>query len=373
MRIGVAASLLKAISQSSTGGTEAFAHILTEGLVAKGLDVTLFATSDSNTKAKLDSIVSSQQTTGVYEGSVEIRLAYQMLQATEIIKRAQEFDIIHNNYFHFFVLTSLSAFTNVPIVTTMHNHYWQYPNLKSILTKTQIRGKDMVVFASQAARELGGNLFDSEVIYHGIDISLFAFNAQSEEYALFLSRVVPTKGIKDAIDAARIGDFELRIAGGAAVTPEDKHFISTNVEPFYSDKIKNIGSPDDVLRKRLYQNAKALIFPTHLEEQFGLVAAEAMACGTPVIAYNHGALPEVVQDGVTGFIIDPDDEERPGKGSWVIKKQGVEGLIEAVSRIGEIDRAACRKRVEDNFTRELMINRYIDLYERLLGKTKTSF
>ena len=299
MRIAVAASLLKSISPISTGGTEAFAHILAEGLVAQGQDVTLFATSDSETKAKLSSVASSTQTTGVYEGNVEIRTVYQLYQIADILKRSSEFDIIHNNYFGFYMLTSFSPFTDRPIVTSMHNHFWRSPNLKHILTQTVRRNKDVVVFASEAARKQAENLFDTEVINHGIDVSAFPYSSTHEDYMLYLGRIVPRKGVDDAVSAARMGDFKLKIAGGAAVIPEEKAFIEKNITPFYSDKIVNVGSPNEAERNKLYQNAKALLFPTHIEEMFGLVAAEAMASGTPVIAYNNAAVPEVVKDWVT--------------------------------------------------------------------------
>lgn len=366
MRIAVAGSLLKAVTSGSTGGTEAFAHILADGLVTHGIDTTLFATSDSKTQAKLVSVCSSKQTTDVYEGNVEIRMPYQLLQSAEIIKREKEFDIIHNNYFGFFALTAFSPFTNLPIVTTMHNHFWQYPNLKHILTQTVRKGKDMVVFPSQSSANYNTGLFDSQVIYHGIDTTPFPFSPTSHDYVLFFSRLVPAKGIKDAIDAATVGRFRLVTAGGKAILTDDKEFIEKEVDPYFSDTITYAGEPDDKKRLQLYQNAKALLFPTRLEEQFGLVSVEAMSCGTPVIAYNHGANSEVIEDGVTGFIIDQDDEDRPGKGTWIIKKQGVEGLIEAVQKIGEIDRAACRKRVEEKFTINRMIKEYIELYKKLM-------
>ena len=366
MKVAVAASLLKAISSESTGGTEAFAHLLTEGLVSAGIDTTLFATSDSKTSAKLVSVCHSSQTTGVYEGNVEIRMPYQLLQSAEILKREKEFDIIHNNYFGFFALTAFSSFSEVPIVTTMHNHFWHYPNLTKIVTETVRKGKDMVVFPSHTSATYNTGLFDSQVIHHGIDVTPFQFSKTSEDYLLFLSRLVPAKGIKDAIDTATKSNFKLLVAGGQAVLPEDTDFIAKHVTPYFSNTIQHVGVPDDKKRLELYQHAKALLFPTHLEEQFGLVSVEAMACGTPVIAYNHGANAEVIADGVTGFIVDPDDNDRPGKGSWIIKKQGVEGLVEAVSRIGEIDRMACRRRVEEKFTRERMISEYIALYKRLI-------
>jgi glycosyltransferase involved in cell wall biosynthesis len=368
MRIAVAASLLKPISAESTGGTEAFAHILSEGLLAKGEDVTLFATSDSKTNAKLESIIGSENTTGVYEGSVEIRLAYQTLQIADILKKSSEFDIIHNNYFHFFQLTSMSGFSQCPIVTSMHNHYWQFPNLKSILSKTVRKDKDVVVFASKAAQRYAGDLFNNEIIYHGIDVNAFEYSPESQDYFLYLGRIVESKGIGDAVKAAKQGGFNLKISGGSAVIPKEIEFVKENIEPLFSEKIQNLGVTTESERNELYRGAKALIFPTHIEEQFGLVAAEAMASGTPVIAYNLGALSEVVEDGVSGFIIDPDDSERPGKGSWIIKKQGVEGILEAVGRINEINREACRKRVEEHFTVEKMVDNYIDLYNRLLSK-----
>lgn len=368
MRIAVAASLYRAISAETTGGTEAFAYTLAEGLLAQGQDVTLFATSDSKTNAKLSSVASSEQVTDIYEGNVEIRTVYQLYQIADIIKRSQEFDILHNNYFGFYLMTSLSPFTERPIVTTMHNHFWQYPNLKSVLSNTIRKDKDLVVFSSKKAQALSENLFPSEVIYHGIDINSFPYSSEHEDYILFLSRIVPMKGIKDAMDAATLGNFTLKVAGSGPRFQDDKDFVEKNVYPFYSEKITPVGTPDEEERRMLYQKAKALLLPTHLQEMFGFVSVEAMASGTPVIAYNNGAIPEVVKDGLTGFIIDPDDEDRPGKGSWVIKKQGIEGLVEAVNRIGEIDRAACRKHVEENFTREKMISKYIDLYSRLLRR-----
>lgn len=365
MRVAVVASLLKAISPESTGGTEAFAQLLTEGLVEKGVDTTLFATSDSKTSAKLESVCSSKQTTGVFEGDLDTRIPYQIFQAGNVIEKSMEFDVIHNNYFHFYLLSTLSRLTDKPVVTTMHNHYWQLPNLKSILSKTQVKEKDIVVFSSKAAQKLSENLFDSEVIYHGINIEDFPYSPKSGDYFFWFSRISPSKGIKDAIDASFRGNFHLTIAGGMPIRSEEKDYFRVNVEPNFSSGIKYAGSPKESEKKSLYGNAKALIFPTYLEEQFGLVMVEAMACGTPVIAYNRGAVSEVVQDGMTGFIIDPDNEDRPGKGSWIIKSKGIAGLVEASKRIGEIDRSACRAHVNNLFNSKRMIMEYIDLYQRL--------
>lgn len=367
MKIAVATGLVRTVSPDTVGGTEMFTHILTESLVKKGLDVTLFATSDSTTKAKLQGVCSSEQTDGIYEGPVEVRIPYEVIQAQKIISQSKDFDLIHNNYWHYYMLPAFSSYAQCPIITTIHNNFWASPNLKNILFTTHRRGKDVVVFLTKAAQAKAENNVDSVVINNGIDISSFAFSSKAEDYVLFLARIVPSKGIEHAVAAASQGNFSLTVAGAQSTRPDDKVFFEKKITPNFSSKIKYVGVPGSN-KLSLYQNAKAFIFPAQAEEQFPLTVLEAMACGTPVIAYNRGALSEEVEDGVTGFIIDPDNEERPGKGSWIIKKQGIEGLVEAVNRIGEIDRANCRKRVEENFTRERMIEQYISLYNRLLAK-----
>jgi glycosyltransferase involved in cell wall biosynthesis len=369
MKIAVLASLLKAISPISTGGTEAFAHILTEGLVKEGIDVTLFATSDSETNAKLESLCSSKQTFDIHEGPIAVNMPYEILQASAVVRRSNEFDIIHNNYWHYYSLSSFTPFSACPVITTVHNNFWHKPTLKEILITTHRKGKDIVVFASHAAQKLVENHVDSEVIHHGVDTQAFSFSQTSKEYALWFSRLVPAKGIKHAMDAAHIGNFPLVVAGSPPTKPVNIEFIDTHVKPYFSDTITYAGIPTEDERRALYQNAKVFLFPTLGEEQFGLVMIEAMSCGTPVIGYNRGAVSEIIEDGVTGFIIDPDDVQRPGKGSWIIKKQGLEGLVEAVRRIGEIDRKTCRERVEKHFSRDQMISEYLSLYERVHQRT----
>ncbi len=365
MKVAFVASLLRAVDPISAGGTEVFAHVLNEGLLRNGVDTTLFATSDSITSGKLVSLCSSKQTTGVFEGPVAGSALFELLQARNVIQNSAEFDVIHNNCWSFHHLTSFSVFSSSPIITTIHNNFWQQPNLKEALVKTHRKGTDMVVFLSKAAQQLAGEAVDSEVIYNGIDIDAFPFSAKSEDYVLWFSRLVPDKGIKHAMDAAQLGGFPMVVAGAPPVKAKNKEYIETEVMPYFTDTIKYAGTPDENSRKSLYQNAKAFLFPTLMEEQFGLVLAEAMSCGTPAIAYNRGAVSEVVKDGVTGFIIDPDDEPRPGKGSWVIKEQGIAGLVEAVHRVGELDRAACRAHVEQNFSQKVMIEKYLSLYQRV--------
>lgn len=359
---------MKPISPDATGGTEVFTSLLTEKLVEAQHEVTLFATSDSQTKAHLTSVCSSHQTSGVFEGSVAGNIPFELLQAKMAIERSSDFDLIHNNYWAFYAFASFAGFTDRPVITTVHNGFWQQPNLKESLVATHKKGKDLVVFLSQQAQAKVSGLVDSVVIPNGIDTSLFPFSPTSEDYILWFSRMDPNKGIKLAIDAARSGNFQLILAGSPPNKPENITYIDEHVRPFFSDTIRYVGVPTPEQKQKLYQNAKALLLPVLIEEQFGLVLVEAMSSGTPVIVYNRGAVSEVVKDGETGFIIDPDDEPRPNKGSWIIKQQGIAGIHEAVSRIGEIDRAACRRHVENNFSLKLMVSRYISLYESVLSR-----
>ena len=168
--------------------------------------------------------------------------------------------------------------------------------------------------------------------------------------------------------ANETGDY-LKIASDK--THFNTEFVKNKVLPYVDgDKIVHAGFFVTSMEKNNFLNkAKALMLPILWDEPFGLVMIEAMACGTPVIAYNRGSVSEIVRDGVTGFIIDPDNEDRPGKGTWVIKKQGIEGLVEAIKRIEEIDRRACRKHVEENFSVSKMVEGYEKIYNQILNKS----
>jgi len=186
-----------------------------------------------------------------------------------------------------------------------------------------------------------------------------------------LGRLVPQKGVEDAIKTCIITNERLSIGSQFPGPYEVSPYYRTSVVPFLDDpKIEKIGMVTTRRRAELLGRAKGLLFPIKWEEPFGLVMIEAMACGTPVIAYNRGSVSEIVKDGVTGFIIDSDNENRPGRGNWVIKKQGIEGLVEAIKRIGEIDRAACKKHVEKHFTVEKMVTSYEEVYQKILVDKK---
>jgi len=211
-------------------------------------------------------------------------------------------------------------------------------------------------------------------VYHGLDLGKFPFSA-SEAYGFSVfGRIIPVKGQDDAIEACKRVGAPLTIIGQAVRdTEENRTFWEKHILPQIDDS--HIRYVPFIHRGDLspyYQRTKAILMPIKWEEPFGLVMIEAMSSGTPVVAYNRGSVPEIIKDGVTGFIIDPDPSAdgqvpgRTGKGTWVIKKQGVDGLVEAMGRIGEIDRLACRKHVEEHFTVETMATGYETIYEKIL-------
>lgn len=376
MKIGIAGILNKPIVKNSAGGTETFTFGLVEELVKRQNDVTLFATSDSLTSARLQSVCSSVQSSGVKEAGISLLVPYHLLQSREIVSRSKEFDIIHNNYFDSYLFTSFSNWLSCPLVTTVHNDFWQFPNLRSVLEKTRRKGKDGLVFVSHKAKELAGNPSDSYVIHNSIDFNAYEFSKDGGDALFWLSRVVENKGAREAIQAARATNKPLILSGYVIASEKYETYYSTYIKPYLSSSITDVGGADSPEKKiKLYGNAKVFLFPILWEEPFGLVMLEAMSCGTPVIAYAQGAIPEVIVDGKTGFIVNRSNEDI--RGDWIIKKTGIEGLSEAVERIYSMSNADyltmrqnARQHVEDNFGLAHMVDEYEKLYKMLAGNTE---
>jgi glycosyltransferase involved in cell wall biosynthesis len=374
MKIAIAGILNKPIIDNSLGGTEQFTFDLVEGLINLNHDLSLFATSDSKTRAKLISVCDSKDTNGVVEGGTETRIPYHLLQSSKIAIESGGFDIVHNSYFESFFLTPFSPWYKCPIVTTVHNDFWQFSNIKKVLEKTQ-REEDVLVFVSKKARDLAGNPKNSQVIYNGINTSKYKFKAKNEKDNLFwLSRIGWKKGAKESIQVALETGKEL-ILNGNYYFPASEKYFEENVRPFLSPNIRHFSvlSPDEKISH--YQNAKAFLFPIQWEEPFGLVMIEAMACGTPVVAFSRGSVPEILRDGLTGFIVNPSDDDI--RGDFIIKKTGIEGLCEAIERIYAMPeeeylqmRQNCRKHIEDNFTIEKMVKGYEEVYKKVFEASR---
>lgn len=378
MKIAVAGILNKPIEPNASGGTESFVYQLVEGLVAREHDVTLFATSDSQTKAELVSFCSSKDTVGITEGGIETRIPYHLLQSAEIIKRSGEFDVIHNNYFDSFFLTPFNPWSSSPIISTVHSDFWQFPHLNKIMSKLHRKGYDGNVFVSNRARELAGVVDDSSVIHNGVNPLEYPLFTTKGDHLLWLSRVVGNKGPKEAVEAANATKKPLRLIGFIPKSPKHLEYYDTFIKPFLSDQItlkETVPFPEKVAA---YQGAKAFLFPIQWEEPFGLVIIEAMSCGTPIIAFARGAVPEIVKDGVTGFIVNSSDSDI--RGEWVTKATGQAGLQEAIERLYSLSpekyNAMClaaRARVEQYFSIDRLVGEYEELYKVLAAKGKKRY
>ena len=320
------------------GPWESFVSVLTEGLVNYGLDVTLFATADSQTKAKLRAVCKR----GYEEDpSIEPKV-WESLHISEVFEHADEFDIIHNN-FDFLPLT-YSALVSTPVVTTIHG--FSSPRIYPVYQK--YNGRVFYVSISMADRL--DSLDYIANVYHGIDISRFTFQPRTGEYLLFFGRIHNDKGAREAIRIARASGMKLVMAG----IIQDRQYYEKEVEPFIDGtNVIYVGSVGPEKRDKLLGNAYALLHPINFNEPFGLSVVEAMACGTPVIAFNRGSMPELITPGVNGFLVNNENE-----------------AVNALLGIPKIDRSLCRKVVEERFTSDRMVRDYIEVYTRIVNTTR---
>lgn len=317
------------------GPWETVVSLLTEGLVARGLDVTLFATGDSLTSGRLKSVCPR----GYEEGREILPKVWECLHISEVFEQGDRFDIIHN-HFDFLPLT-YSAMTSTPVVTTIHG--FSSPEILPVYRK--YNRKTFYVSISDADRS--PDLDYIATVHHGIDLKLFTFNPNGGEYLLFFGRIHPEKGTRECIEVARRTGLRLIIAG----IIQDREYFETQVSPCIdNDRIRYVGSAGPKERDKLLGNAFALLHPISFDEPFGLSVVEAMACGTPVIAFPRGSMPEIVVHGETGFLAADLDE-----------------MVRLVERVGDLDRKKCRKRVEDRFCVTRMVKDYIKVYKKILG------
>ncbi len=321
------------------GPWESIVSLLTEGLVKRGIEVTLFATADSHTSAKLHAVCPRP-----YEEDKEmITKVYECLHISEVFERADEFDIIHN-HFDYLPLT-YSGLVDTPVVTTIHG----ISSRKILPVYEKYNNRTFYVSISDAYR--CRDLDYIATVLHGIDIETFYFNDKPQDYLLFLSRLHKDKGAKEAIEVAKKTGRKLRIAGFIA----DQTYFEKEIQPHIdNEQIIYEGHVDPEFKKELLSNAYALLHMINFDEPFGLGVIEALASGTPVIAMNRGSMPELVRDGETGFLVNSVDE-----------------AAEAVQKVDSISRKKCRESVEKNFSVDRMVDDYIKVYETILEKCKT--
>ena len=318
------------------GPWESVASLLTEGLVSRGHDVTLFATADSQTNGTLHAVCPR----GYEEDRSLIPKVWECLHISELFEHADAYDVIHN-HFDFLPLT-YTGLTTTPVVTTIHG--FSSPGILPVYKK--YNGKTFYVSISDADRS--PELDYIKTIHHGIDIKQFDFQPDPDEYLLFFGRIHKDKGTREALNIARACSKKLILAGIIQDQGYYDQYVASHIN---NDKVVYIGSVGPAERNRLLGKACALLHPIQFNEPFGLSVIESMACGTPVIAFSKGAMPELIENGESGFLVNNVDE-----------------AIGAVARIEDIDRADCRRRVERHFTIDRMIDDYIQVYETVLEK-----
>jgi glycosyltransferase involved in cell wall biosynthesis len=304
------------------GPWENVVSLLTEGLVKRGHDVTLFATADSLTSAKLHAV-----SPGGYEedGSLDPKV-WEGLHISEVFEHAHEFDIIHN-HFDFLPLT-YSKLVKTPLLTTIHG--FSSPKITPVYKKYN----QTVYYVSISDADRDPELDYLATIYHGIDLEHFTFNSTPEEYLLFFGRIHADKGAYEAIQIAKKCKRKLIIAG----IIQDGAYFEEKVKPFINDDICYVGSADPQKRDKLLGNAFALLHPINFAEPFGLSVVESFACGTPVVAFDKGSMSEIILDGENGFLVST-----------------IEEAVSAVKNITHINRLFCRKDAEQRFTSQRMI------------------
>ncbi len=322
------------------GPWESVVSVLTEGLVRRGVAVTLFATKDSLTQAELRGVCRS----GYEEDKSIVPKVWECLHIAEVFEHAREFDLIHN-HFDFLPLT-YTELVRTPVLTTIHG--FSSPNILPVYEK--YNGKTHYVSISDADRS--ERLIYLRTIHHGIELEQFDFNPSPDDYLLFFGRIHPDKGTREAIEVARRSGRKLIIAG----IIQDQAYFDTQVKPHIDDdQVKYIGFVGPAERNRMLRQAYALLHPIYFEEPFGLAVVESMACGTPVIAFNRGSMPELITSGTNGFLV-----------------RDVDGAVEAVSQIGSLKRALCRGTVEERFSSERMVDDYLSVYQEILGEQEAS-
>jgi glycosyltransferase involved in cell wall biosynthesis len=335
LRIAMLASISWRTPPRHYGPWELITSLLTEALVERGIDVTLFATMDSQTSGRLSAVCPAPYSE---DPTIDAKV-WEMLHVANLFEKVDEFDLIHNQAD--FVPLAFSRLTKVPMVTTIHG--FSSDRIIPIYKAYQ----DRVHYVAISNADRRPELRYAATIYHGIRLEDFPFNPQGGDDLLFFGRIHRHKGTAEAINAARGAGRKLIAAG----IIQDQTYYQDHVAPAIDrGDVVYRGSLGGIDRVRTLGCARALLHLVNFDEPFGLSVVEALACGTPVIAFNRGSMPELIDHGVTGFLVDSH-----------------EAAVDAIGRIGEIDRSACRKAVLERFAIDSMADRYVDLYRKVLG------
>lgn len=334
MKVAILAPVAWRTPPRHYGPWEQIASNIAEGIIKLGAEVTLFATGDSITAGTLDAICA----VGYEEDRTQDAKVLECLHISNLMEKAHEFDIIHNN-FDFLPLT-YSGLIKTPMITTIHG--FSSPKIIPVYKKYNNKGHYVSISNADRSPELEY----LATVYNGLDIRDFQFYEQPDDYLLYFGRIHPDKGTAEAIEIAKKSKRKLLIAG----IVQDANYFKEKIEPRLSEEIEYIGHTGPDKRRELLGKAYALLHPISFDEPFGLSVAEAMLCGTPVIAFNRGSMPELIKDAQTGFLVNTVDE-----------------AVDAVDWLDQISRADCYDWANSQFSSEKMVSDYWALYNKILG------
>lgn len=350
MRIAQIAPIIERVPPTTYGGIERSVYYITEELVKRGHDVTLFASGDSVTSAKLSAVVPTalkeMKHSDPYGPNALTALHYGFAYSMQ-----NDFDVIHDHMNN--ISLAAANLSTTPVITNMHGPFT--PELRQLYSTLT---NPYVVTISKKQYEMGPkNLNHVGTVYHGIPVEEFPFSSTHDGYLLFVGRITMEKGVHLAIAAAKQLGIPLIIAAKLEKTfKPDLDYYEKYVKPELNDKIQWIGPVDIKTRNNLMKKALAFLHPTNWPEPFGLTLIEAMACGAPVIACNQGSIPEIIADQKTGFVVHSLDE-----------------MIQGIKKVESINRQECRKHVETNFNTQKMVDSYEKIYQGVLSRKKIMF
>jgi glycosyltransferase involved in cell wall biosynthesis len=344
---------------------------IAEEVINRGHKVTIYASKGSGLKGAkiIDLGLRAHETDIAYDRLcwvTDLNDAYRISYISQLAADSKNYDIIHLHVGRTIFGEPFVKFCQCPVLFTIHEDF--NPAFEPLM---KLFPEANLVSISDSQRKKIPGLNYVATIYHGVDLKKFPFEKKpKDDHFVFLSRLVKDKGIEIALEVAKKTNITLNLYG-----PCEEEYFKNSISPFLNNKISYKGLAKKYSKEwtKAYAQAKALLFPIQWEEPFGLVMIEAMACGTPVIAFARGAVPEVLEDGKTGFIINASESDT--RGNWVIKKTGMEGILEAIERIKQMSqkeysemRKNCRELVKKRFTIEKMVDEYEKLYEKLLNK-----
>lgn len=348
MKIAMVAPFEESVPPAKYGGTEVVVYNLITELVRLGHDVTLFATGDSKVPCRLVPIFpQSLRSLSPYDTDLKSREAAKYLGIGKVVEvlQKEQFDIVHNHIGWRLLL--FHGLIQQPILTTLHSP------LSLSYAKVGLTAKSdfQCVSISNNQRNDMPDLHYVATVYNGIDLALYPFGKKSGEYLFFLSRFSPEKGAKEAIEVALKTKMKLKMA--CKIDKDDEGYYESLKHLIDGKQIELIGEVDMAEKAQLLGNAYALLAPIQWEEPFGLNVVEALACGTPVLGFSRGSFPELIDDGKNGFL-----------------SKTIEEMSAQVTKVSSFDRALCRKSVEERFTKETMANGYLEVYKKILERTK---